>query len=134
MYTTKKIQKNRLREKKKNKFKKISVFHYMNWHTLMSFHPKKGYERVNFLTKKMRTFFCTTITTVALRQIKARARTWISGHVFPILICFFWTPNLSPITGVISFKRCFLLKNWGPHFAKKKIITLQFKLFYNIAE
>ena len=92
----------------------------MNWHTLMSFHQKKGYERVNFLTKKMRTFFCTTITTVALRQIKARARTWISGHVFPILICFFWTPNLSPITGVISFKRCFLLKNWGPHFAKKK--------------
>ena len=85
----------------------------------MSFHQKKGYESVNFLTK-MRTFFRTTITTVALRQIKARARTGISGHVFPILICFFWTPNLSPITGVISFNRCFLLKNWGPHFAKKK--------------
>ena len=35
-------------------------------------------------------------------------------------IYFFWTPNLSPITGVISFERCFLPKNWGPHFATKK--------------
>ena len=35
-------------------------------------------------------------------------------------ICFFWTPNISPITSVISLKRCFLPKNWGPQFAKKK--------------
>ena len=49
----------------------------------MSFHRKKRYQKVNFLTKKMRTFFRTTIKIVALRQIKARARTWISGHVFP---------------------------------------------------
>ena len=39
---------------------------------------------MNFSTKKMRTFFSTTIKTVALRQIKTRTRTWISGHVFPI--------------------------------------------------
>ena len=34
--------------------------------------------------------------------------------------CFFWTLNLAPVTGVISLKRCFLQKNWGPHFATKK--------------
>ena len=35
-------------------------------------------------------------------------------------ICFFWTPNISPITSNISLKRCFLPKNWGPQFATKK--------------
>ena len=74
---------------------------------------------MNSLTKKMRTFFRTTIKIVALRQIKARARTWISGHVFPIsAFSEHQTYRQSP--GVISLKRCFLPKNWGPHFAKKK--------------
>ena len=89
----------------------------------MSFHQKKGYERVNFLTEKMTTFFRTTIKTVALSgQIKARARTWISGHVFPIS-AFSEHHTYRQLLALFLLKRCFLLKNWGPHFAKKKFVT-----------
>ena len=45
----------------------------------------------------MTTFFRATIKIVALRQIKARARTWISGHVFPIVaFSEHWTYRQSP--------------------------------------
>ena len=87
---------------------------------------------MNFLTKNMRTFFRTTIKTVALGQSEGANLDF--GKCIPNTDLLFL--NTKPIANhwCYFFKRCFLLKNWDPHFAKKKIITLQFKLFYNIVE
>ena len=70
---------------------------------------------MNFLTKKMKTIFRTTIKTAALRKIKARARTWISGHLFPISAFSEHQTYRQSLVLLISFKRCFLLESTSPN-------------------